>query len=157
MVEGTGPGVTRRSHRRSVGGAGLFIVLALGIGISADLWLTSSSCACAEPADLIVLDYAHRDATVTWQGPGPLGLPIGGLSGEATVRACTTLSQSLRPGEVRLSLRVGSAIRTLSVTVPAGDARLQHPAVFVIDAAGRLVGPTDQAPPGGFPQDPLCR
>ena len=65
--------------RQWVHGVGFIaIVLALVIGIPAALLAASSSCACTTPADLVVLNYAHEDAAVSWGGPGLLGTPFSG-------------------------------------------------------------------------------
>jgi hypothetical protein len=61
------------------------VALALMIAIPAALLAASSSCACTTPADLVVLNYAHEDAAVSWDGPGPLGL---GLSTARQQRTC---------------------------------------------------------------------
>jgi len=138
-------------------GVGFIVVaLALVIGIPAALLAASSSCACTTPADLIVLNYAHEDAAVSWEGPGLLGLPILGISGSAVAPACTTFSQPLRPGQVNVTLRASGETQTVTVTVPEGEARYGHSATFVVDLSGHISGPSDGSPAGGYPQDPLC-
>ncbi len=132
------------------------VVLALAIGIPAALLAASSSCACTTPADLVVLNDAHGDATVSWDGPGPLGLPILGISGGADAAACTTFAQPLRPGRVTVTLRAGGETQTVDITVPEGEARYGHSATFVIGPDGHITGPSDGAPAGGYPEDPLC-
>jgi hypothetical protein len=144
---------TRRQWAYGLGFTAL--VLALVIGIPAVLLAAGSSCACTPPADLVVLNYAHEDATLTWQGPGPLGLPVLGIWGGAIAPACSTFSQTLRPGRVSVSISTGT-VHTIAITVPDGEARNGHQATIVIGPDGQVSGPTDGAPSGGYPQDPLC-
>ena len=106
---GTAPTGQQWAH-----GVGFIVVaLALVIGIPAALLATSSTCACTPPPDLIVLNYAHEDAAVSWEGPGLLGLPILGISGSAVARACTTLAPAAaaRSGERDFSRERGDADR----------------------------------------------
>jgi hypothetical protein len=92
---------------------GLGFVLAIVIGIPVALFLAfSASCACTSPPDLVVLNYAHEDASVSWQGPGPLGLPVLGISGSAVVPACSTHAVTLRPGQVSVTISVSEVART---------------------------------------------
>jgi hypothetical protein len=138
-------------------GVGLIVVaIALVIGIPAALLAAATSCACTMPADLIVLNYSHGDAAVNWYGPGLLGLPILGISGSAVGPACTTFAQPLRPGQVNVTLQAGRATRTVTITVPDGEARHGHSATFVVGRDGTISGPSDGSPAGGYPQDPLC-
>ncbi len=133
------------------------VIVALMIAIPAALLAASSSCGCTSPVDLIVLNSTHEDATVSWQGTGLLGTPILGISGSAMAAACATFSQTLRPGAVNVSIRAGGIVETVSVTVPEGDARYGgHVATFVIGDGGRITGPIDGSPVGGYPEDPLC-
>jgi hypothetical protein len=133
------------------------VVLAVLIGIPLALLAASASCACSSPVDLVVLNDAHEDGSVSWQGAGLLGTAVLGISGSATAPSCATLSQTLRPGVVSVSLRLGGGeTRTVLITVPSGDARYGHAATFVIGADGRITGPADGAPSGVSPGDPLC-
>jgi hypothetical protein len=145
---------TRRKLAHGIGFVGL--VVALVIAVPAAILAATASCGCASPADLIVLNYAHEDATVSWQGAGLLGAPILGISGSATASACATFSQTLKPGSVDVSIRAGSDGQTVRVTVPDGEARSGHVATLVIAADGHIAGPNDGAPAGGYPRDPLC-
>lgn len=148
------PTPTRRQFAYGLGFVG--VVVALVIAIPAAFLAASPSCACTQPADLIVLTFSHEDATVSWQGTGLFGTPILGVSGSATASACATFSQALGPGAVDVSIRAGSDAQTVRVSVSEGEARYGHAATFVIGADGRIAGPTDGAPAGGYPQDPLC-
>lgn len=132
------------------------VVLAVLIGIPLALLAASVSCACTSPADLVVLNYAHEDVSVSWQGAGLLGTSVLGISGTAIAPSCATDSETLRPGVVSVSLAMGGETRTFSITVPSGDARYGHTATFVIGTVGRITGPADGAPSGGYPRDPLC-
>ena len=157
MDEQPGSPETATRDREWVRGVGFVAVaLALTVGIPAALLAASSSCACTSPADLVVLNYAHADAAVSWDGPGPLGLPVPGTSGSADAPACTTFAQPLRPGRVTVTLRAGGETQTFDITVPEGEARYGHSATFVIGPDGHVTGPSDGAPAGGYPQDPLC-
>ncbi|HEY3336305.1 MAG TPA: hypothetical protein VGK16_13820 [Candidatus Limnocylindrales bacterium] len=158
MDERLGSTETAPTGRQWAHGVGFIIVaLALLIGIPAALLAAASpSCACTPPADLIVLNYAHEDVAVSWQGPGLFGLPILGVSGSAVAAACATFSQSLRPGQVDVTLRAGGETRTVAVAVPEGEARYGHSATVVVGPDGRISGPSDGSPAGGYPQDPLC-
>ena len=157
MSQQRGSTETAPTGRQWMHGDGFIaVVLALMIGIPAALLAASSSCACTSPADLIVLNYAHEDAAVSWDGPGLLGLPVLGISGSADAPACTTFSQPLRPGRVTVALRAGWETQTVEITVPEGDTRYGHSATFVVGPDGHITGPTDGSPAGGYPQDPLC-
>jgi hypothetical protein len=145
---------TRRQYAYGLGFVG--VVVALAIAIPVALLAASASCGCTPPVDLIVLNYAHEDATVSWQGTGLFGTPVLGISGSATASACATFSQTLRPGSVDVSIRAGSDVQTVRLTVAEGEARYGHVATFVIGADGRIAGPTDGSPATGYPQDPLC-
>ena len=145
---------TRRQLAGGLGFAG--VVIALVIAIPAVLMAAPWACGCTSPVDLIVLNHAHQDAAVSWQGAGLLGTPVLGVSGSTAAPACATLSQTLRPGPIDVSIRTGGDARTVRVTVPGGDARHGHVATFVIGADGRISGPTDGSPAGGYPDGPLC-
>ena len=133
------------------------VVLAVLIGIPLALLAASASCACASPADLAVLNYSHEDVSVSWQGAGLWGTPVLGFSGAATAPSCASHWETLRPGVMSVSLGTsGGETRTVSITVPSGDARHGHTAVFVIGTDGRITGPADGAPGGDYPRDPLC-
>jgi hypothetical protein len=143
-------------RRQLANGLGYVALVALVIAIPAILISAPWSCGCTAPVDLIVLNYAHDDATVSWQGTGLLGTPVLGVSGSASAPACATLTQTLRPGEVDVSIRAGADARTSRVTVSERQAQDGRVATFVIGADGRIAEPTDGPPAGGYPQDPLC-
>ncbi len=145
-----------RTGRQLAHGLGSIALVALVIAIPAVLLSAPWSCGCTSPVDLIVLNYAHDDATVSWQGAGLLGTPILGAAGRTTAPACATLSQTLRPGEVDVSISAGADVQSARVVVPERDVQDGHVATFVIGVDGRIAGPSDGMPGGAYPQDPLC-
>ncbi len=153
---GTNP--TRGRIRRRLGCAGAVLAglaVALIVGISAALLIPVDSCACSTPLDLVVQNYSHQDASVSWSQPGLFGTPLRGLSGGAAAAGCRTLSAGLRSGIVEVSVNAAGASRTFSLHVRDGAA--DAPAVIVIGADGRIADPIYGDPPGGLrQQDALC-
>ena len=149
---------TRGRLRSRLGCAGAVLTslaLALVIAISAALLIPVDSCACATPLDLVVQNYSHQDASVSWSQPGLFGTPLRGLSGSAAAPACRTLSAGLRSGVVAVSVNSGAASRTFQLHVR--DAVSDLPWAIVIGADGHIGDPIDGDPPGGLRQeDALC-
>jgi hypothetical protein len=158
MLDRTDASPARRTRRRfgcAVGVVG--VVLAVVIDVQAVLLVATPACACTSPTDLVVLNYAHEEAGVSWQGRGLYGTPILAFSGSATVSACATLLVALRPGPVDVSVRAGGDAHTVRVDVPQGQARYGHPATIVIEADLRISGPDDVGPSTGeLPPDRFC-
>jgi hypothetical protein len=134
------------------------VVVALVAGISAVLLTAVLPSCCASPADLIVLNYDHQDASVDWNGPGLFGTPLLATSGSATASGCKTLSVTLPRGAVEVSIHLGGATaRLFHVQVRESlEDRTQHGATIVIGADGHIADPIDGSPSNGYPQDPLC-
>jgi hypothetical protein len=130
-------------------------MLALIIAISAAVLIPVSSCACATPLDLVVQNFSHHDASVSWSQPGMFGTPLRGLSGGAVAAPCTTLSAGLRSGVVEVSVNSAGVSRTFDLHVR--DTLANGPATIVIGADGHIADPISGVPPGGFRQgDALC-
>jgi len=130
-------------------------VLALVVAISAALLIPVPSCACTTPVDLVVQNYSHQDASVSWSQPGLFGTPLRGLSGGAVAAGCRTLSAGLRSGVVEVSVNAGGVSRTFHLHVR--DALADGTAAIVIGADGHIADPTYGDPPGGLrQQDALC-
>jgi hypothetical protein len=141
---------TQRDSAYGIGFVGVF--LALVIAVPGVFLVASRSCGCASPVDVVVLNLAHEDATVSWQGAGLLGTPILGIAGSDTAPACTATSETLRPGAVDVTLRAGGDAQTFRVDVPGGEGRSSHVPIIVIGADGHIQGQT-----GGSPSlDPNC-
>jgi hypothetical protein len=153
---GTTP--TRGSLRSRLGCASAALaslVLALVVAVSVALLVPVSSCACATPLDLVVQNYSHQDASVSWSQPGLFGTPLRGLSGGAVASGCRTLSAGLRSGVVEVSVNAGGVSRTFDLHVR--DALAAGPAAIVIGADGHIADPIYGGPPGGLrQQDALC-
>jgi hypothetical protein len=131
------------------------VVLALIVAMSAALLVPVDSCACATPLDLVVQNYSHQDASVSWSQPGLFGTPLRGLSGGAVASGCKTLSAGLRSGVVEVAVTTGSQSRTFSLHVR--DAQADVPTAIIIDADGHIADPNYGDPPGGWrQQDALC-
>jgi len=131
------------------------VVLALIVAISAALLIPVDSCACATPLDLVVQNYSHQDASVSWSQPGLFGTPLRGLSGGAAAAGCRTLSAGLRSGVVEVSVTTGGVSRIFHLHVR--DAVADGPATIVIGADGHIADPIYGYPPGGWrQQDALC-
>jgi hypothetical protein len=111
------------------------------------------SCACAAPLDLVVQNYSHQDASVSWSQPGLLGTPLRGLSGGAPAAACRTLSAGLRSGVVDVSVDAGGVSRTFHLHVR--DTVADRPWTIAIGGDGQIAEPVSGD--GAFSQeDPLC-
>ena len=134
----------------------LGVVVALVIAIPAVLLAAWPTCGCTSPPDLAVINYSREDASVTWRGQGLLGTGILGISGSATVLACTTYSYTLHPGPVDVSISDASDALSVRLEVPDGAGRGAHAAIIVIRADGHIAEPVHQPPAGGYPEDPLC-
>ncbi len=131
------------------------LALALIVAISAALLLPVNSCACAMPLDLVVQNYSHQDASVSWSQPGLFGTPLRGLSGGAVASGCRTLSAGLRSGVVEVSVNQGGVRRTFDLHVR--DTQADLPWAIVIGADGHIADPVSGDPPGGLrQQDALC-
>jgi hypothetical protein len=131
------------------------LVLALLVAISAVLLIPVSSCACATPLDLVVQNYSHHDASVSWSQPGLFGTPLRGLSGGAVASGCRTLSAGLRSGVVEVSVSMGGVSRTFHLHVR--DTQADLPWAIVIGADEHIADPISGDPPGGLrQQDALC-
>lgn len=131
------------------------LVLTLVAAVSVALLIPVSSCACATPLDLVVQNYSHQDASVSWSQPGLFGTPLRGLSGGAVASGCRTLSAGLRSGVVEVAVNAGGVSRTFHLHVR--DALADSPAVIVIGADGHIADPISGDPPGGLrQQDALC-
>lgn len=131
------------------------VALALIVAISAALLIPVPSCACTTPLDLVVQNYSHQDASVSWSQPGLFGSPLRGLSGGAPAAGCRTLSAGLRSGVVEVSVNAGGVSSTFHLHVR--DALANGPAAIVIGADGRIADPIYGDPPGGLrQQDALC-
>jgi hypothetical protein len=152
----TTPTRGRFRYRLGCAGAALAsLVLALVVAISAALLVPVSSCACSTPLDLVVHNYSHQDASVTWSQPGLFGSPLRGLSGGAVASACRTLSAGLRSGVVEVSVNMGGVSRTFHLHVR--DTQADLPWAIVIGADGHIGDPISGDPPGGLrQQDALC-
>jgi len=155
-VVGTKPTRGRLRSRLGCAGAALAsLVVALVVAISAALLMPVSSCACATPLDLVVQNYSHQDASVSWSQPGLFGTPLRGLSGGAVAPGCRTLSAGLRSGEVQVSINAGRVSRTFQLHVR--DAVSDLPWAIVIGADGHIADPISGDAPGGLrQQDALC-
>jgi hypothetical protein len=57
------------------------VALALIVAISAALLIPVPACACATPLDLVVQNYSHQNAPVSWSQPGLFGSPLRGCRG----------------------------------------------------------------------------
>jgi hypothetical protein len=134
----------------------LGVVVALVIAIPAVLLAPWPSCGCTSPTDLAIINYAREDVGVSWQGQGVFGTGILGISGSATVAACTTYSYVLHPGPVDVTIRDASDELSVQLEVPAGAGRGAHAAIIVIGADGHIAEPVHQPPAGGYPEGPLC-
>ncbi len=149
---------TRGRHRQRLGCAGAALAslaLALVVAISAALLIPVSACACAMPLDLVVQNYSHQDASVSWSQPGLFGTPLRGLSGGAVATGCATLSAGLRSGVVEVSVKAGGVSRTFQLHVR--DAQSNLPWAIVIGADEQIADPISGDPPGGLrQQDSLC-
>ena len=158
QADGSRTEPARGRSRRRFGCAGVVlagVALALVVAISAALLIPISSCACATPLDLVVQNYSHQDATVSWSQPGVFGTPLRGLSGGAVAARCITLSAGLRSGVVEVSVNSAGVSRTFNLHVR--DALADAPATIVIGADGHIADPISGVPPGGFRQgDALC-
>ena len=147
-----------RGRRYRLGCASVVLAsvsLVLIVAISAALLIPVSSCTCATPLDLVVQNYSHQDAAVSWNQPGLFGTPLRGLSGGAVAAGCRTLSAGLRSGVVQLSVNAGTVSRTFHLHVRDAEANL--PWTIVIGADGNVADPISGDPPGGFrQQDALC-
>ncbi len=145
-----------RRYRLGCAGAALAsLALALVVAISAALLIPVSSCACAMPLDLVVQNYSHQDASVSWTQPGLFGTPLRGLSGGAVATGCTTLSAGLRSGVVEVSVKAAGVSRTFQLHVR--DAQSNLPWAIVIGADEHIADPISGDPPGGLrQQDSLC-
>lgn len=149
---------TRRRPRHRLGrfsvvfaGAMLVFVIAMTVAVVMPI----PSCACATPLDLVVQNYSHEDASVSWSQPGLFGTPVRGLSGGAVTTRCATLSAGLRSGVVAVTVTTNEASRTFSVHVRDGVAAV--PAAIVIELDGHISDPFYGDPPGGLRQeDVLC-
>jgi hypothetical protein len=131
------------------------VVLALIVGISAALLIPVDSCACSTPLDLVVQNYSHQDASVSWSQPGLFGTPLRGLSGGAAASGCRTLSAGLRSGVVEVSIKAGGLSRTFQLHVR--DTQTNLPWTIVIGADEQIADPISGDPPGGLrQQDSLC-
>ena len=131
------------------------VVLALIVAISAALLIPVDSCACSTPLDLVVQNYSHQDASVSWSQPGLFGTPLRGLSGGAVAAGCRTLSAGLRSGVVEVSVTTDGVSRNFHLHVR--DAVADGPATIVIGADGHIADPIYGYPPGGWrQQDALC-
>jgi hypothetical protein len=147
----TGPSRRRTGYRLRFAGVALALILA----ISAAVLVPVDSCACATPLDLVVQNYSHQDASVSWSQPGLLGMPLRGLSGGAVASGCETLSAGLRSGVVEVSVNAAGVSRTFHLHVRDSDADL--PWAIVIGADGHIADPIYGEPPGGWRQDgQLC-
>ena len=131
------------------------LALALVVAISAALLIPMASCACAMPLDLVVQNYSHQDASVSWSQPGLVGTPLRGLSGGAVATGCTTLSAGLRSGVVEVSVNAAGVSRTFQLHVR--DTQSNLPWAIVIGADEQIADPISGDPPGGLrQQDSLC-
>jgi hypothetical protein len=150
----TKPTRGRIGYRLGCAGAGLAgVVLALIVGISAAVLIPVPSCACATPLDLVVQNYSHQDASVSWSQPGLFGTPLRGLSGGAPAAGCRTLLAGLRSGLVEVSVNAGGVSRTFHLRVR--DAVADLPWTIVIGGDGHIADPISGD--GALSQqDPLC-
>jgi hypothetical protein len=123
------------------------------VAISAAVLIPVPSCACTTPLDLVVHNYSHQEASVTWNQPGLFGTPLRGLSGGATAAGCQTLSAGLRSGLVEVSVNAGGASRTFHLRVR--DAVTDAPWTIVISGDGRIADPISGDGALGQ-QDRLC-
>ncbi len=131
------------------------LALALVVAISAALLIPVASCACAMPLDLVVQNYSHQDASVSWSQHGLFGTPLRGLSGGAVATGCTTLSAGLRSGVVEVSVKAAGVSRTFKLHVR--DTQSNLPWAIVIGADEQIADPISEDPPGGLrQQDSLC-
>jgi hypothetical protein len=131
------------------------LALALIVAISAALLLPVNSCACAMPLDLVVQNYSHQDASVSWSQPGLFGTPVQGLSGGAVAAGCRTLSAGLRSGVVEVSVTADGVSSSFYLHIR--DAVADGPATIVIGPDGQIGHPIYGDAPGGLrQQDALC-
>jgi hypothetical protein len=137
--------------RVALAALGLVSVVAIAVAMLAPV----PSCACVTPLDLVVQNYSHQDASVTWSQPGLFGTPLRGLSGGAIASSCRTLSAGLRSGVVTVTVTAGGARRTFQLHVR--DAQPSLLSTIVIGADGKIADPISGDPPGGPRlQDELC-
>jgi hypothetical protein len=147
------PDPHRTARRVSV----VTVAAAVVLGMLAVLVTAIPACSCAEPTDLVVMNYSSEITTVTWTAPGVLGTPFLGLSGRTTVAACTSWSTALRPGAVEITIDAASTTHTFGIEVRTTIAeRAGHQTTVLLDRNGRVGDPIDGAPPGGYPWGPLC-
>jgi hypothetical protein len=131
------------------------VTLGLVVAVSAAVLIPVSTCACTTPLDLVVQNYSHQDASVSWSQPGLFGTPLRGLSGAAVADGCRTLGAGLRSGVVEVSVHSGAATRTLQIHVRDGLA--DSPAAIVVGGDGQIADPIYGARAAGlYQQDPLC-
>lgn len=158
QADGIGTRPTRGRSRYRLGCAGVLlasVALALTVAISAAVLMPVPSCACLTPLDLVVQNFSHQDASVSWSQPGLFGTPLRGLSGGEPAARCTTLSAGLRSGVVEVSVNAGGVSRTFQLHVR--DAFADGPATIVIGADGQIADPIHGEPLGGWRQeDALC-
>ena len=158
QADGVGTEPARGRSRSRLGCAGVVlssVVLALIVAISAAVLIPVPSCACATPPDLVVQNFSHQDAAVSWSQPGIFGTPLRGLSGGAVAARCATLTAGLRSGVVEVSVNSGEVSRKFNLHVR--DAVADGTATIVIGADGHIADPIGGYPPGGFRQgDTLC-
>ncbi len=113
---GTNTGVTGRDYLRGLFAVGGFVVMACGVA----LWLLSamSTCACAEPATVVVRNLSPADGTFAWRSSGVLGTPILGDASSEPIAACSDYAHHLDPGTHRLTITTVAGARDFDLTVP---------------------------------------
>ena len=154
-----GPGADRGKATAPTGrqyayGLG-FVALVLALVIGTPIWLfvTSDTCGCVTPPDLVLYNADARPVTVSWRHPGLFGTPLLRHSETLEVAACTTADVGLTVGHGDVTIASSSGTTDIAVEVPSGHDGYEIPILLVHEggAIERLPAflPDDGIPAGG--------
>ena len=107
------------------------VVLALLVGTPIWLFVTSDTCGCVTPPDLVLYNADARLVTVSWSHPGLFGTPLLGHSETLEVAACTTADVGLTVGHDDVSIDSATDTAAIPVEVPAGHGGYETPTLLV--------------------------
>ena len=127
-----GDSATTPTGRQYAYGLG-FVAVFLALVVGSPIWLfvTSNTCGCVTPSDLVLYNADARPVTVSWSHPGLFGTPLLGHAETLEVAACTTADVGLTVGHDDVSIESSSATTGIAVDVPEGHGGYDIPILLV--------------------------